>query len=220
MDCVILAAGRGQRLDGIAAPFHKPLLVVNGKPLIVSAVDLALAHCETVAVVVAPENAAPINHVLGRRNIEMVVQRFPDGPGHALLRGLRTTQSKYVTVLMADNVLSHEDLRNAVSEPEISAIGVRHMSLTEASRFTYLSQSDGWCEDGSPQMEDADSQGTVPCWCGPLTVNRVRAFEVLARASFVQELKIGPHLNKIFADDSPYLFTSQSMDIGVPEALS
>jgi GTP:adenosylcobinamide-phosphate guanylyltransferase len=66
VDTVILAAGRGARLNGIAAPFHKPLLIVNGMPLIVQLVRAAHAtfrgsdETARVVVVVAPENAQAI----------------------------------------------------------------------------------------------------------------------------------------------------------------
>ena len=38
MDVVVLAAGKNERLEGVVAPYHKPLIVLNGRPLIKSLV--------------------------------------------------------------------------------------------------------------------------------------------------------------------------------------
>ena len=213
MDAVILAAGRGQRLDGIAAPFHKPLLVMNGKSLIVAAVDTAASLCGGVTVVVAPENASPISHVLGRRPVHMVVQRFPDGPGDALLEGLRGGDSKYVLVLMGDNLIPFDDAARIVSQ-QGAAIGVRELPLEMAKRFTYYhKKAKRWFEDGQP-----DESGLITTWCGPLKVDRQRARVILNAARNTTELKIGPHLDAILGSSYDFVDT-ETVDVGVPESL-
>ena len=53
MEAVILAAGRGQRMEGLARPFYKPLLEVNGMSLVAYAVEYASASgAQRVTVVV------------------------------------------------------------------------------------------------------------------------------------------------------------------------
>lgn len=218
MDAVILAAGRGTRLEGVAAPYHKPLMVVNGKPIITQAVDIALARVSgDVVIVVAPDNASPISHVLGRRDCVMIVQRFPDGPGDALSEGLRVGNSKKALVLMGDNVFDPADIEKILM-PAKPAVGVRRMALEEARRFTYLNRDGNWVEDGEPDSRDAND-GWITTWCGPLVVDSSRAYRALRHKRAHQELKIGPRLNEMLGDDWVQV-ESHAIDIGVPEALT
>lgn len=231
MDTVILAAGRGSRLDGIAAPFHKPLLVVNGKPLIRQCVELAdeAAGGGSIIIVAAPENAAPISHVLngaGHGRVDIIIQREPKGPGHALLTGLKLVTTNDVLVLLGDNVVSAIDVERVVEGRCENVIGVSNMPLSEAQRFTRLRHtSDGqfkWVEK-VPVTEDDDPHeaGTAVCWVGPVKLNAskmekaIRA-DISSGGTVGREIPIGPLFNKL-GEFSTMQVTS--IDIGVPEAL-
>lgn len=215
MDTVILAAGRGTRLEGVAAPYLKPLLVVSGRSLITQAVDAARAATEgRIIVVVAPENASPISAVLGDREVTMIVQRFPRGPGAALLEGLTVADSELVLVLMADNLTSPSCVRECATTRQ-PTVGTQVIPLENAKRFTYLDGYGTWVEDGSPKEEDT----TV--WCGPLVLNRKRARATLrSNRPDVGELKIGAHLSQMLDGDEWHVTATDTIDIGVPEMLT
>lgn len=230
MDTVILAAGRGTRLDGIAAPFHKPLLVVNGKPLIRQCVELAdeAAGGGSIIIVAAPENAAPISHVLngaGHNRVDMILQREPRGPGHALLTGLKLVTSNEVLVLLGDNVVSAADVKKVIEGRCSNVIGVNQMPMSEAQRFTRLrmvGESVKWVEK-IPVTEDDDLKktGEATCWVGPVKLDSskmekaIRA-DISSGGMVGREIPIGPLFNKL---GEFHTMQVSSIDIGVPEAL-
>jgi GTP:adenosylcobinamide-phosphate guanylyltransferase len=211
VDVVVLAAGRGERLNGITAPYHKPLLVINGKPLITQAVDVANVVGGYAVVVVSPENASPISAVLGDRPVKMIVQRTPTGPGHALAYALELCRPGLVLVLMSDNVSSTDDIYKCVNAGP--SIGVRFLSPHEAERFTWFSATTHeWYEKKTPQSEDIN--GDVCCWVGPLVIDRDKALR------FYQEdhcrCDIGPYLGAL---GELSIVPVSTYDIGVPEVL-
>jgi bifunctional N-acetylglucosamine-1-phosphate-uridyltransferase/glucosamine-1-phosphate-acetyltransferase GlmU-like protein len=186
MDTVILAAGKGSRLNGIAAPYHKPLLVVNGRPLIRHAVEVAhRVTGRTPIVIVAPENALPISQVLENEPAKLMVQRTAHGPGHALLLGLEMVKEQTVLVLMADNVLTFADVQRVASQAK-PAVGVQLVSPHDAERFTRLRRNAygtlSWIEKVPIEEADIDeSTGEVLCWVGPLLLHVETTHDALHR---------------------------------------
>lgn len=224
MDAVILAAGRGSRLSGIAAPFHKPLLVVNGAPLIKTAVDLsAQVSAERCVIVAAPDNASPINHVAPWW-ARMVIQREPNGPGLALRLGLEACTSEEVLVLMGDNILTFADVKN-VSDTFGNVIGVSMLEAEEAERFTRARRGGKhgelhWVEKVPVTKEDLWNCDRTTCWVGPIKINRQEMLEAIAawrRDHEGGEVPIGPLFNMLTEVVSVNV---TSVDIGTPEALT
>lgn len=240
MDSVILAAGKGSRLDGIMPPFHKPLLVVNGKPLIRQAVELAMRCVDgRVTVVVAPENALPICQVLdgpGMGKVDVIVQRSMLGPGVSLRTGLRHSTAGETLVLLADNVLTFADIDKIV-KAQGNAVGVSMLDASEAERFTRaravepgdVTAGDGkvvttrtdieWVEKVPVIEADLFDHGMATCWVGPIKVNTTemeRAITDWMSQGRKEEVPIGPLFNRL-----SYITTVPvtSIDIGVPEAL-
>jgi CTP:molybdopterin cytidylyltransferase MocA len=215
MDCVILAAGKGSRLDGITAPFHKPLLVMNGKPLISRAVDAAaLAGCNRVVVVVAPENALAISQVLGDRWVRMLVQRKADGPGSALRLGLDLVTSDEVLILMADNMFASEDIDHVCRESG-NVVGTEWVPADIAARLTWLS-GDRWVEK-EPVTNGASH---AQAWVGPIklvTREITNAIDGWLRP-IDTEMPLGPLFNSLATPVQ--CMPVQTIDIGVPEALA
>ena len=196
-DAIILAAGKGARLAGLAAKYHKPLLVVNGKPLVRNAIQVAAPHVNRIFLVVAPANANPICDVIEGLDVTVVVQRHADGPGSALLLAAELSKADNVLVLMADNVLSEKDIDQVIRTGAGSA-GIRKLGVHEAARFTWFNpDTQGWVEMQTPQFGEDEE---VMCWVGPLMLERERAvsylqFEKDASHEPGTELLIGPHLN-------------------------
>src|SRR5689334_1907257 len=111
MDAVILAGGKGSRLDGVMPPYMKPFMPVNGVPLITRIVDQVHGYVARTFVVVAPENAMQMAHVLNGRKVFMVVQQDATGPGDALMLGLALTKQDTVLLLMGDNLMPDADIQ-------------------------------------------------------------------------------------------------------------
>lgn len=199
MDAVILAAGRGERLRDLTPAFHKPLLPIDGVPLVCRAVDLAEEVADRVVVVVAPSNAEAISGALGRdRDVTLIVQREPRGPGDALLVGLQVCIKPRVLVLLSDNVVSLSDVVGVCDAG--TGVGVKTMPRADAQRFTRF--EDGrWIE-----REPLAPYGPpVPCWVGPFVGMREKMTNVLNRVSghtgSDTEVLIGPYLADMMASD-------------------
>lgn len=220
MDAVILAAGRGERLNGVTAPFHKPLLVMNGKPLVAQAVDLAAQVCENVHVVVAPENALPISQVLGNRDVNLIVQRTACGPGHALYIGSQLA-SDDVLVLLADNLLTFADVKRVTDAKY--GVGTTLLDPDAAERFTRLGDGGEWVERVAVDDTQVDPEtGMCTVWVGPLVVS-VECVRQHYSNNYAwppnQEWLIGPWIDRL----APVLHTLvpvHSIDVGTLEALT
>lgn len=229
MDTIILAAGRGERLNGIVAKYHKPLVLVDGQPLVRRAAQLALNEANgDVVVVVAPQNASVIAEVLEGLPAQMIVQRYPTGPGDGLLIGLKVTRTDKVLILLGDNVLADEDVRN-VCAAEPYGVGIQRIKISDdAVRYTRR-RGDGWVEKEPIADFDRVPDPDDPCvlidmidvWVGPLTIDAHAAREALPtmyRAFHGNgERPIGPYLD--YLSPAAQLVPVSSEDIGTPEAV-
>ena len=215
MDTVILAAGKGTRLSGVAPPFHKPLMVVNGSSLVRNAASLAYeATGEAPIIVVAPENALPIAQVLEGVPAKLIVQRHATGPAAALKTGMELVKSGEVLVLMADNVITQSDIAK-VYDAAPYAVGVREVPAEGAERFTRLRKNGAWVEKTPVTTGEVKRRNEkVTCWVGPLLLDSYITRNVLSRLD--SDLQIGPPLLNAHAGIN--LVAVDTYDIGVPEA--
>lgn len=205
MDAVILAGGKSERLRGIVPPYHKPFLVVNGRSLLVTAVEEAQdVGANRIVVVATGENAMPVwQLVRDMRRVSVVLDDH--GVGNALAVGLNVCREQRVLVLMSDNVFGKNDVSEVTAHN--TAIGVRKLPARLAQRYTRLVDQ-MWVE-GGPSTEHYAADLLV--WCGPLVVSRNHALAVLPGAT-----SIGRHLGKICPNAT--LVATRTQDIGTPEA--
>lgn len=222
MGAVILAAGRGERLAGYSAPFMKPLLIVNGQPIIVQQMRNAQEVTKHITLVLAPENARFMIDLLRGampdldwRDIEVVVQPFPGtSVTDALRRGLWHAGGPCV-VLMGDNVVPPLTVRDmwdsmARSPGYDVLVATQEMSWHDAERFTYRSAGIWW-EKEVAAAADATEE-FAEAWIGPLIIDSPADFlEAMAGSE-----SIGKSFNK--AGDVR-TFPCKCSDVGVPEAL-
>jgi len=210
VEAVILAGGKSERLRGIVPPYHKPFIVVNGKSLLVSAVDAALEHGARRAVVVATgENALPVWQLIGHRP-EVRVVLSDRGVGDAVFRGLEVCTERRILVMMSDNVFGPYDVHRVVTTRCGYGIGVRHVPWDESYRFTRQFKG-RWVESGD--KSDTDEFGYAKIWCGPLVINREMGLKILEGKE-----KLGPYLDDI-APAYTHV-TVSTRDIGVPDAVT
>lgn len=222
MDAIILAGGRGTRVMELAPEFHKPLLPVNGIPMVTLAVDLALrAGVTCPVVVVAPANAEAICGALDGRPAFVVIQRQPLGAGHALLLGLQASprpsvDCDRVLVLLSDNVSTDADVSSVMQHP--TAVGIQYIERVNAFRFARLNDDGQWCEKERLKLVGPP----VACWVGPFigwrsNMNRVLAAAVAARKPD-EEVYVGPHLGRFMYNETKCpLVPVDSLDLGVTD---
>lgn len=231
MNAIILAAGRGSRLKGVAPPYHKPLVVVDGKPLVLNAVDLAHRKADRVVLVLAPENALPVCQLLEDvgdwPNLQVVVQRSSRGPGEAFLTGWNAAEKDgKALIMMGDNTFTIEDLNGVTNKAsmhdECMIIGGRYIDdYSEAARYTrvYGEGRNARFVEGT----DYDSSAIARpfCWCGPLYVDGESLARVLRNVDAhesVPELKLGRYLG--YLDAKVRLVEVSTRDIGTQEAVT
>jgi molybdopterin-guanine dinucleotide biosynthesis protein A len=221
VDAVVLAAGRGRRVESIAGPYGKPLVKVDGVSLVRRAVLLAReARAERIVVVVAPENSIGIvREVEDVDEVFFVLQPSPRGPGHALLYGIASCKSKddRVLVLLGDNLSTSEDVRRVVHN---GAIGVRMLNVEDAQRYTFLDDDNVWREKVRPHTEKL----FVLCWIGPFLGSIDNIYTVLNDMIHLvepdHELPIGPYLDQFMYGGRSRTVQVSSRDLGTPEALA
>lgn len=229
LESVILAAGRGQRMAGLAKPFHKPLLELNGVSLVEHAITYAsVAQAEHVTVVVSPSNADDITAIIKKYGgwVTTAVQDEPLGPGHAALVGLEHVDSERAMLLMSDNIMNKKvvaEMALHTVETGSDAIGVRHVGADLAARFTRIRvRPSGMLEyvEGT-EVDDNDrwpGGNTVAVWCGPVFFNANTARGIFERKLLQLEsgeMKIGTELSSIMSDRTA-LFDVEAFDVGVP----
>lgn len=229
MDTIILAAGKGSRLNGITAPYMKPLLVVNGKPIIRHAIERAKqVTTGRVIVVAAPENALAITQIIVAAGLDqyvtIVLQMRPGGPGEAVLIGMRLVTSSKVLILMGDNVTSTGDIVSVIdaTADDSSAVGVTaNVKHDDAERFTWYHKNVGWREKINPAEENLHETELVSAWCGPICMDRATFIQALNRLHVIEEAQhpeksIGKAFNFVH---NVRLVPVSTIDIGVPEQL-
>lgn len=226
MDTLVLAAGRGSRLRGVAAPFHKPFMVVNGRPLIVGCVAAALKGASgRVIVIAAPDNVVPMVSLLRdvgflpSRRVRVIVQPDPGGPGDAFLLGSEMVSTERTLILLADNVIDVADVQNLVTSAERLAIGTSRVhSIEEASRFTRISPNGDIRESKSVMEIERWDDGSFLVWVGPLVVPTQQTRNLLSSVDTNgDELKIGRYLSNLGI--RPGLVPVSAYDVGVPNEL-
>ena len=240
MDTVILAAGANERLRGIVPPYHKPLLVVNGKPIIAALFDAATRQIESttdrIIVVCSQENVRAINDILRHRGygsqLRLVIQTDPIGPVEALNLGLELCISGRVMMLCGDNVI--DDLTwKTISEltsgnTKALVVSVQSKTIGEVERFTVVKEPDETNHhihfgEGFREIRQTECVSYVRVWIGPVIFANSSLHRGLVEMGSCRHPWIFANLFNEIARRDPdgvTLIESRALDIGVPEALS
>jgi NDP-sugar pyrophosphorylase family protein len=145
MDCIILAAGKGTRLRPHTNTIPKPLLPVQGRPIL-DWIIAALPPIDRLVVVVnylseqIHDYLHTQNHV---KNWTTVRQEEPRGTGDALMSCRGQTTSDRVMVLNGDDLIGRADLAKLAAVP----MGILTHSVTDPASFGIVfANSDGTLE--------------------------------------------------------------------------
>jgi CTP:molybdopterin cytidylyltransferase MocA len=135
LQAVVMAAGEGRRLRPITEHWPKPVLPIDGRPVVVTLVhDLAAAGCERI-VVVTGYLAEQVEALLEPLPYEIRFVRQPPGQGSADAV-LRADATPPYLVVAADNVFAAGDLARFAREGAglDGAIAVHRTSEDRAER--------------------------------------------------------------------------------------
>jgi len=173
-----------------AGEFGKPLLPLNGTPIVAVAVNEAFTVCDKVIVVAAPANRNAIAKVVDPRT-DIVLQQYPRGPGDAFLAGLRRVTSDRVLILMSDNVFGPSDVHRVAMAPS-NAVCTRVVPASAATHFTWWCASRQlWVEKEKPESDVSE----VTAWVGPLAWSATEARTVVSSWQGSGEHPLGPLLS-------------------------
>lgn len=240
VDTIVLAAGKNERLSGFVAPYMKPLLLVNGQPLIV---DIVRRLPGTAVIVVAPENALQVTQVLlaskhvKASSIRIVVQPEASGPVNAIWAGLPYTTTHCIGVVCADNVIPDADLEQVLNalHPGGICLDINDRAAKDAlrictsfvedadaaRRFTTVAATQGvmFHREGDPHPFHLGLSQCC-CWLGPFAAPRAELTEAVRRQRVFKNTSMNFVLNDCAAHVGRIvLIEGACKDIGVPEAL-
>lgn len=224
---VILAAGEGRRLKGIVPAGMKPLLVVNGQPLIVRLARQLLGVCSSIIVVASPRNIEPIVDVMDGIDADYIIQPRATGPGDALRRAAKWIGGSMIAV-MGDNILSDGTIASVAEQARSGVVVCTNIGVIpeeQLHRFTRV-----WHDAADPKGSLCTEEGpnvrmhSSYVWLGPLLLPGVETSDVLeahAAEHAGVEFKIGPWIPEIAraANVPGTMFPVDAQDIGTPEAL-
>ncbi|MFQ5888021.1 MAG: bifunctional sugar-1-phosphate nucleotidylyltransferase/acetyltransferase [Candidatus Hydrothermarchaeales archaeon] len=144
MKAVILAAGRGTRLEPVTSDMSKCMLPIVGKPILEHILNAVKdAGIEEAILIVSYMKKKIIDHFgdgskLGL-NIRYIDQKEMKGTAHAI--GLAKVDTDFL-VLNGDTLISYEDINNIVKNHEtVATIGVR--KVDDPSNYGMVKIEDG-----------------------------------------------------------------------------
>ncbi len=231
MDCVILAAGKNTRLQGIIPAYHKPLLVVNGETLLVRLVRQAqtlMSKGNRIVLVVSPLNCQAIMDLMRssftdeqRLSIVYLCQDTDATFADTLATALALSQkSEKVLLMCGDNYISDNDwevfINTCVAQGYPVATWVSS-SMEQTNRFAKILPVSGGITSAPSEDSMRNDDGDFLCWLGPvviqpaLTQTRLKRQE--RRDVVADALTAGGQEKHFF----PVELSVQ--DIGVPDAL-
>jgi CTP:molybdopterin cytidylyltransferase MocA len=171
LEAVVMAAGEGTRLRPLTEHYAKPVLPVDGRPVIATLLrELAPAGIER-AVVVTGHLAEQVEALVGDGrafglDVRFARQPTPDGSADAVRRGIEAGASPPILVIAADTVFTPGDLaafaRAFAESGAAGAIGARSEPGPGPGKPA-LRIEDGWVTrviDDDP----ANRLASVPLW--------------------------------------------------------
>lgn len=206
----------------------KPLILVNGKPLVRHAVDHAyLWGAAQHVIVVSPDNARLVTQVVDRNYFDWVLQPEPTGVVDALRRAVRLVTGNRALILCADNTFQFEnpdelacELKTRAAAGE-SLIATRELSVREAARFTTLEFKEPGARCGLDVWPAGrNHKASQWCWIGPLLLQTTELRASLQRlpagSDSVVEVILGATRGGLDLQPLPMLCE----DLGIPEELT
>jgi|TARA_Y100000310_G_scaffold345555_1_gene466462 NDP-sugar pyrophosphorylase family protein len=119
MQVVILAGGRGKRMQSLTQNIQKAMLTVSGKNLIEYKLGILPPEVDKIVITIGYLGEQITGHFGDEWNgkkIHYVEQGNLEGTGHALFKAKHLLQDRFV-VMMGDDIYSREDLSECLKHP-------------------------------------------------------------------------------------------------------
>ena len=130
---IILAAGKGRRMESLGYDLPKPLIPIHGRPMITYLIDAVRASAVDgdPIVVTAPDNRELFCQHLGTNTCQYVVQEEQLGTGHAVMcaKGLFESAENLMVLYGDHPTLSSETIRRLAGAHESSGATLPMMTL-------------------------------------------------------------------------------------------
>ncbi|MBI5332061.1 MAG: NTP transferase domain-containing protein [Candidatus Aenigmarchaeota archaeon] len=118
MKAVILAAGKGTRLEPVTSTRSKPMIPLANKPLLEWTVENLIHIVDEIVLVVRKDQQDIIEHFSGTLKIKFVYQDEPRGTGHALLCCEKEIDSRFI-LLNGDEMIPRSDIETLSKKTEL-----------------------------------------------------------------------------------------------------
>ena len=227
LTAVVMAAGEGRRMRPLTERWPKPVLPIDGRPVLATLLrDLAAAGLERVWVV-SGHLGAQVDALVGDGSswrLEARVVRQPEalGSADAVRRALEAGAEPPLLVTAADTVFSPGDLGRAVATLDgdvAGALGVRYSAepgrtpvRVEAGRIVALGEGDEQGLTGAPLwLLGPELAAALPALPGP-PFELGRAFrDAIAAGKKILAVELGPTRDltrpeDVVRENFPYLW--------------
>jgi hypothetical protein len=132
VEAVVMAAGEGRRLRPLTERYAKPVLPIDGRPVVVTLLhELRAAGIDRITVVTG-HLAEQVESLLGGLDVRFVRQPQPDGSADAVRRGLDRLPA---LIVGADTVFSPGDIARFASTPGLAIAGRRDPPPSPPHRY-------------------------------------------------------------------------------------
>ena len=125
MDAIVLAAGKGRRLRPITEHWPKPVLPIDGRPVVATLVRRLAAEGLGPITVVTGYLGERVEELLSGLDVRFARQPVPDGSLDAARRALEAGAKRPALVCAADTVFGPGDLAAVAGAEGDGAVAVR-----------------------------------------------------------------------------------------------
>ncbi len=161
MQAVILAAGRGTRMDELTEAVPKPMLPVAGRPLLEYKIDALPDEFEEVIIIVGYLKDVIKRHfgsVYGGKKIRYFEQGELNGTGGALWAAKEALSGRFL-VMMGDDIYMKEDIETCIAKEGVWTLLVQQLPEMRRAGSVKLDDEGRIEEIIESSIEDAERFG-------------------------------------------------------------
>lgn len=229
---MVLAAGANTRLSGLVPAYMKPLITVNGLPLILHAHNHAIHewHVTDIVYVVSPDNVRLITQVIpktsqGVEHTSFLVQPEADGVVDAIRQAMPLVVQPWTLILCADNTFDTRgktmpwptETHTDTNSPAF--FGSQRLSSEAAKRFTRYTHSNS----GLQFIEAVSEKAGEGVWIGPMFLHTSDILSVIKDLKYHfkdhEVVSVVAFLNAVIARTGALPLNMRCSDLGIPQEL-
>ena len=158
MQAVILAAGRGTRMDELTMATPKPMLPVAGRPLLEYKIDALPEECDDVILIVGYLKDVIKRHfgaIYGNRKVRYVEQGELNGTAGALWAAKEMLNDRFL-VMMGDDIYTREDIETCIAKENVWTLLVQQLPEMHRAGIVRLDENGHIVEVIESSIEDAE----------------------------------------------------------------